>query len=77
LPDSTGSGRVLAAIALAAVAVIGGGTSGVRCDVHDGYVHPDYPAGPPDSSHPTGKPVNPYSLATQAPGGGCQATTGT
>ena len=56
---------------------IGGGTAGVRCDVHDGYVHPDYPVGPPDTSHPTGKPVNPYALATQAPGGGCQATTGT
>ncbi len=56
---------------------IGGGTSGVRCDLHDGYVHPNYPVGPPDTSHPTGKPVNPYSLTTQAPGGGCQATTGT
>jgi hypothetical protein len=56
---------------------IGGSTSGVRCDTHDGYVHPDYPVGPPDTSQPTGKPVNPYSLATQAPGGGCQTTTGT
>jgi hypothetical protein len=56
---------------------IGGATSGGHCDAHDGYVHPDYPVGPPDSSKPTGKPVNPYSLATQAPGGGCQATTGT
>ena len=56
---------------------IAGSTSGVRCDTHDGYVHPDFPVGPPDTSQPTGKPVNPYSLATQAPGGGCRAITGT
>lgn len=56
---------------------IGGSTSGVRCDTHDGYVHPDFGTGPPDTSQPTGKPINPYSLATQAPGSGCRAITGT
>jgi hypothetical protein len=54
-----------------------GSPSGVRCSAHDGYIHPDYPSGPPDTVQASGKPVNPYSLATRAPGGGCRPVTGT
>jgi hypothetical protein len=54
-----------------------GSPSGVQCSAHDGYIHPDYPSGPPDTVQASGTPVNPYSLATRAPGGGCRPTTGT
>jgi hypothetical protein len=54
-----------------------GSPSGVRCSAHDGYIHPDYPSGPPDTVQASGTPVNPYSLATRAPGGGCRPVTGT
>lgn len=54
-----------------------GSTAGARCDTRDGYIHPDFQTGPPSTVQPSGKPVNPYSLATEAPGGGCFATTGT
>lgn len=52
-------------------------TAGGRCDTHDGYVHPDYPTGPPSTVQPSGQPVNPYALRSGAPGNGCHATTGT
>ena len=57
----------------------GGSTSGGLCGVRDGYIHPDYPQGPPPSVQPSGKPVNPYSFATPSTGpvNSCQATTGT
>jgi hypothetical protein len=57
----------------------GGSTAGGLCGVRDGYIHPDYPQGPPPSVQPSGKPVNPYSLATPSTGpvNSCQATTGT
>jgi hypothetical protein len=56
----------------------GGGVAGARCDVNDGFVHPQFPGGPPDKVHPTGAPVNPYDQATAPPGTpGCRATTGT
>ena len=56
----------------------GGGTAGARCDVHDGFVHPEFPTGPPDKVKPTGAPVNPYDQSTPpAKNVGCQATTGT
>jgi hypothetical protein len=57
----------------------GGSTSGGLCGVRDGYIHPDYPQGPPPSVQPSGKPVNAYSLATPSSGpvNSCQATTGT
>jgi uncharacterized protein YjeT (DUF2065 family) len=56
---------------------VAGLTAGGRCDTHDGYVHPDYPAGPPSTVQPSGKPVDPYASASTAPVRGCQATTGT
>jgi len=56
---------------------VSGSAAGARCDTSDGYIHPDYSTGPPSTVQPSGKPVNPYSLATAAPGGGCSATTGT
>jgi hypothetical protein len=53
--------------------------AGGRCDVTDGYVHPDFPSGPPDNSRVSGPAINPYSTATSVPGGGarCGNTTGT
>jgi len=47
--------------------------------VRDGYIHPDFPHGPPPSVQASGAPVDPYSLATPSAlsGYGCQATTGT
>ena len=54
-----------------------GSPSGVRCSAHDGYIHPDYPSRPPDTVQASGTPVNPYSLATRAPGGDCRPVTGT
>jgi hypothetical protein len=56
---------------------VSGSAAGARCDTSDGYIHPDYSTGPPSTVQPSGKPVNPYSLATTAPGNGCQTTTGT
>jgi hypothetical protein len=56
---------------------VSGSTAGAQCSTRDGYVHPDYPSGPPDTVQPSGKPVNPYSLATPSAGAGCQNTTGT
>jgi hypothetical protein len=56
---------------------LGGSIAGARCDTHDGYIHPAYPSGPPSTVEPSGQPVDPYSLATGAPGNDCQATTGT
>jgi hypothetical protein len=56
----------------------GGGTAGARCDVHDGFVHPEFPTGPPGKVKPTGAPVNPYDQNTPpAKNVACQATTGT
>jgi hypothetical protein len=56
---------------------VSGTTAGVQCATHDGYIHPDYPSGPPDTVQASGKPVNPYSLATPSAGAACQNTTGT
>jgi hypothetical protein len=41
------------------------------------YIHPDYPSEPPDTVQASGKPVDPYSLATPPAGAACQNTTGT
>jgi hypothetical protein len=57
--------------------LIGGGVSGARCDVNDGFVHPEFPGGPPDKVKPTGAPVNPYSQGALPAHVECQATTGT
>ena len=62
--------RVLASLASSS-------TAGAQCSTRDGYIHPDYPSGPPDTVQASGKPVNPYSLATPSAGAGCQNTTGT
>lgn len=56
---------------------VSGTTAGGRCATHDGYIHPDYPSGPPDTVPASGKPVNPYSLATPPAGAACQNSTGT
>jgi hypothetical protein len=58
----------------------GGGAAGGQCGARDGYIHPDYPQGPPDSVKPSGAPEDPYSMATPSSAGadvGCRATTGT
>lgn len=49
--------------------------AGERCDSRDGFVHPEYPAGPSDSVRPSGHPIDPYS--SKEPPKGCTATTGT
>jgi len=56
---------------------VSGTTAGVQCATRDGYIHPDYPSGPPGTVQASGKPVNPYSLATPPAGAACQNTTGT
>jgi hypothetical protein len=62
-----------------------GSIAGVMCSTDDGYVHPDFPNGPPSSIAPSGPPVNPYSTATPTPepsnsssnNYNCQRATGT
>ncbi|HET9974603.1 MAG TPA: hypothetical protein VFQ68_40670 [Streptosporangiaceae bacterium] len=51
--------------------------AGGQCGERDGYIHPDYPSGPPSSIKPSGKPVNPYSFADPSGLKGCTSTTGT
>jgi len=47
--------------------------AGARCDMSDGYVHPEFPSGSPDSVRPSGAAVDPYSMADQhASTPGCQ-----
>ena len=55
----------------------GGGVAGARCDVNDGFIHPQFPNGPPDKVTPTGTRINPYTQNVPAKTGRCQATTGT
>jgi hypothetical protein len=57
--------------------VVADNHAGARCDVNDGFVHPQFPNGPPDKVTPKGTPVNPYDQRTPAPSGGCTAITGT
>ncbi len=52
-------------------------SAGGQCGVRDGYIHPDYPQGPPPSVQPSGTPEDPYSLATPSAVAGCHRTTGT
>jgi hypothetical protein len=54
-----------------------GGIAGTRCDVNDGFVHPDYSSGSPDKVKPTGSPVNPYNQSAPPNQQGCRPTTGT
>jgi hypothetical protein len=56
---------------------MGSSTAGVRCDVADGFVHPEFPNGPPDKVKPTGAPVNPYDQNAPVGSAQCGATTGT
>jgi hypothetical protein len=53
--------------------------AGARCDVNDGFVHPEFPNGPADKVRPKGALVNPYNQNVPAPSGQlpCQPTTGT
>lgn len=51
--------------------------AGGRCDSADGYIHPDYAGGPPVTVHPTGVPVDPYSLKDKPATDGCYLSTGT
>ena len=55
----------------------GGGTADDRCDVADGFVHPAFPNGPPETVAPSGPPRDPYSLASPPSRTGCEQTTGT
>jgi hypothetical protein len=56
---------------------VGGSVAGGRCDVLDGFTHPQYPGGPPDKVQPTGTPVDPYSSQAPAISATCERTTGT
>ena len=53
-----------------------GDLSARNCE-RDGYIHPAFPQGPPPTVQPSGKPVNPYVLATPATTNVCARTTGT
>jgi hypothetical protein len=55
----------------------GPAVAGIRCGVKDGFIHPDYPSGPPDSSVASGPAVNPYTFGEPSSTGACQPTTGT
>ncbi len=54
-----------------------GGVAGIRCGINDGFVHPYYPGGPPDSVQPSGRAYNPYNLRQPWPSATCAPTTGT
>ena len=50
----------------------------IFCRTGDGFIHPDFPAGPPRRVRPSGKPINPYSQASPLPPDlGCRQVTGT
>lgn len=53
------------------------GPAGARCDVHDGFIHPEFPGGPPDKVRPSGPPIDPYSQSDSPSRAVCEATTGT
>lgn len=53
-----------------------GQLSGVRCDTKDGFLHPEFPRSPTDTTPEKGPIVNPYSLS-QPDKDGCGAITGT
>ena len=70
----SGNGSLLPWVTSAFPAEAGG-----RCAMADGYIHPDYPNGPPDKVAPSGKPINPYSMAIpkDTSNSNCTMTTGT
>lgn len=51
--------------------------AGDRCDVSDGFVHPDYPNSPADKVQASGPAIDPYSMATPKRVSGCQAASRT
>jgi hypothetical protein len=51
--------------------------NGIVCGTDDGYIHPNFPSGPPSSVTPSGSPVDPYSTASPGPNDKCYAITGT
>jgi hypothetical protein len=51
--------------------------AGGRCDVNDGYVHPDYQYTGPQKVQPSGTPIDPYSMATEPASVKCSAVTRT
>jgi hypothetical protein len=51
--------------------------AGKRCDVHDGFIHPEYTVDAPDKVKPSGTPIDPYSLKIPKFNGACAMTTGT
>lgn len=58
--------------------IVGGGPAGARCDINDGFVHPQFPSSAPDKVKPKGTPVNPYDQSTPPQNTGvCRAITGT
>jgi hypothetical protein len=54
-----------------------GGTAGARCDINDGFIHPDYAQSAPERVKPTGTPVDPYDQSIPPSGPGCHSVTGT
>lgn len=54
----------------------GPSVAGIRCSMPDGYVHPDFPNGPPEKVQPRGPAIDPYSLQ-QNNAAACRRTTGT
>lgn len=55
----------------------GPAVAGIRCGMKDGFVHPEYPSGPPDTAVGTGPAVNPYAFGEPGKTDSCQPTTGT
>lgn len=51
--------------------------AGARCATPDGYMHPDFPSGPPDKVQPSGPVIDPYSLRQDNKTTACGQTTGT
>ncbi|MEV7009341.1 hypothetical protein [Streptosporangium sp. NPDC051022] len=51
----------------------GGGVTGIRCDVEDGFIHPFYPDSAPDkeAAKATGAPIDPYALDREPKEKGC------
>jgi hypothetical protein len=55
-----------------------GGTAGARCGINDGFIHPQYPAGPASKVKPSGTPIDPYNQIAPPPAGDiCRAATRT
>jgi hypothetical protein len=51
--------------------------AGARCGINDGFVHPNFPSGPPGKVKPSGAPINPYNQAAKPEHKACTAVTGT